>query len=177
MKHIPTLTLMLMLSMAGIAQTHTLSGTVCDEQGTLPYATVMVWQGNDTVKATYGITNKQGDFALHGLKEGQYKGLVKFTGFAHLPFSVNLDKDVRLDTLRLTPDVKMLNEVQVTASKVFEDKFDKLKMNISELKLPPAATYIDALQEIPGSFYKVSENTLTVLNKPVLVTSRSEEVV
>ena len=55
MKHIPTLTLMLMLSMAGIAQTHTLSGTVCDEQGTLPYATVMVWQGNDTVKATYGI--------------------------------------------------------------------------------------------------------------------------
>ena len=169
MKHIPTLTLMLMLSMAGIAQTHTLSGTVCDEQGTLPYATVMVWQGNDTVKATYGITNKQGDFALHGLKEGQYKGLVKFTGFEHLPFSVNLDKDVRLDTLRLKPDVKMLNEVQVTASKVFEDKFDKLKMNISELKLPPAATYIDALREIPGSFYKVSENTLTVLNKPVLV--------
>ena len=158
-----------MLSMAGIAQTHTLSGTVCDEQGTLPYATIMVWQGNDTVKATYGITNKQGDFALHGLKEGQYKGLVKFTGFAHLPFSVNLDKDVRLDTLRLKPDVKMLNEVQVTSSKVFEDKFDKLKMNISELKLPPAATYIDALREIPGSFYKVSENTLTVLNKPVLV--------
>ena len=158
-----------MLSMAGIAQTHTLSGTVCDEQGTLPYATVMVWQGSDTVKATYGITNKQGDFALHGLKEGQYKGLVKFTGFEHLPFSVNLDKDVRLDTLRLKPDVKMLNEVQVTASKVFEDKFDKLKMNISELKLPPAATYIDALREIPGSFYKVSENTLTVLNKPVLV--------
>ena len=169
MKPIPTLTLMLMLSMAGIAQTHTLSGTVCDEQGTLPYATVMVWQGNDTVKATYGITNKQGDFALHGLKEGRYKGLVKFTGFEHLPFSVNLDKDVRLDTLRLKPDVKMLNEVQVTASKVFEDKFDKLKMNISELKLPPAATYIDALREIPGSFYKVSENTLTVLNKPVLV--------
>ena len=27
----------------------------------------------------------------------------------------------------------------MTASKVFEDKFDKLKMNISELKLPPAA--------------------------------------
>ena len=158
-----------MLSMAGIAQTHTLSGTVCDEQGTLPYATVMVWQGNDTVKATYGITNKQGDFALHGLKEGQYKGLVKFTGFEHLPFSVNLDKEVRLDTLRLKPNVKMLNEVQVTASKVFEDKFDKLKMNISELKLPPAATYIDALREIPGSFYKVSENTLTVLNKAVLV--------
>jgi len=158
-----------MLSMAGIAQTHTISGTVCDEQGILPYATVMVWQGNDTLKATYGITNKQGDFALRGLKEGQYKGLVKFTGFAHLPFSVNLDKDVRLDTLRLKPDVKMLNEVQVTASKVFEDKFDKLKMNISELKLPPAATYIDALQEIPGSFYRVNENTLTVLNKPVLV--------
>ncbi len=169
MKHIPTLTLMLMLSMAGIAQTHTLSGTVCDEQGTLPYATVMVWQGNDTLKATYGITDKQGDFALRGLKEGQYKGLVKFTGFAHLPFSVNLDKDVRLDTLRLQPDVQQLKEVQVTASKVFEDKFDKLKMNISELKLPPAATYIDALREIPGSFYNVSDNTLKILNKAVLV--------
>ncbi len=159
----------LLLPIAGMAQSHTLSGTVCDEQGVLPYATVMVWQGNDTVKATYGITNKQGDFVLRGLNTGQYKGMVKFTGFEHLPFSVYLDKDVRLDTLRLTPDVKMLNEVQVTASKVFEDKFDKLRMNISELKLPPAATYIDALREIPGSFYKVSENTLTVLNKPVLV--------
>ena len=161
--------LALLLPIASMAQTHNLSGTVCDEQGVLPYATVMVWQGNDTVKATYGITNKQGDFVLRGLNTGQYKGVVKFTGFEHQPFSVYLDKDVRLDTLRLKTDVKMLNEVQVTASKVFEDKFDKLRMNISELKLPPAATYIDALREIPGSFYKVSENTLTVLNKPVLV--------
>lgn len=170
MKHIiPTLTLALLLSTAGMAQTFTLSGTVCDEQGTLPYATVMVWQGNDTVRATYGITDKKGDFALRGLNKGQYNGLVKFTGFAHLPFSVNLNQDMRLDTLRLAPDVKMLDEVQVTASKVFEDKLDKLKMNISELKLPPAANYIDALQEIPGSFYSVSENKLTVLNKPVLV--------
>ena len=162
--------LLICVAMFGaMAQTYTLSGTVCDEQGTLPYATVMVWQGNDTVKATYGITNKEGDFALRGLNKGQYNGLVKFTGFAHLPFEVNLNKDTRLDTLRLSPDVQQLGEVQVTASKVFEDKFDKLKMNISELKLPPAATYIDALREIPGSFYKVSENTLTVLNKPVLV--------
>lgn len=170
MKHIfPTLVLMLLLPIVSMAQTHTLSGTVCDELGVLPYATVMVWQGNDTLKATYGITNKQGDFVLRGLKAGQYKGLVKFTGFEHLPFSVNLDKDVRLDTLRLKPNVKMLNEVQVTASKVFEDKFDKLHMNISELKLPPVATYIDALREIPGSFYNVSDNTLKILNKAVLV--------
>jgi hypothetical protein len=152
-----------------MAQTHTLSGTVCDEQGVLPYATVMLWQGNDTVKATYGITNNQGNFTLSGLKEGPYKGLVKFTGFEHLPFSVNLDKDMHLDTLRLTPDVTMLGEVEVTANKVFEDKFDKLHMNIDELKLPPAANYIDALREIPGSFYNVSQKTLTVLNKPVLV--------
>lgn len=169
MKRIPTLTLMLLLATAGMAQTHTLSGTVCDENRPLHYATVMVWQGNDTLKATYGITDKKGDFALRGLNRGYYHGLVKFTGFAHLPFEVALDKDMHLDTLRLTPDTKMLNEVQVTATKVFEDKLDKLKMNVSELKLPPAATYIDALQEIPGSFYNVSENTLTVLNKAVLV--------
>ena len=158
-----------LLPLASMAQFHSLSGTVCDENGTLPYATVMVWQGNDTVKATYGITNKQGDFALQGLKEGHYKGLVKFTGFEHLPFSINLDKDVRLDTLHLQPNVKQLNEVQVTASKVFEDKFDKLRMNVSELKLPPTATYVDVLKEIPGSFYSPSQNTLTVLNKAVLV--------
>ncbi len=161
--------LALLLPIASMAQTHNLSGTVCDEQGVLPYATVMVWQGNDTVKATYGITNKQGDFALRGLNTGQYKGLVKFTGMEQLTFEVNLNQDTCLDTLHLKPDVKMLNEVQVTANKVFEDKLDKLKMNISELRLPPSATYIDALREIPGSFYKVSENTLTVLNKPVLV--------
>ena len=130
MKH-NILIMLLLLATAGMAQTFTLSGTVCDEQGILPYATVMVWQGNDTVKATYGITNKQGDFALRGLNKGQYNGLVKFTGFAHLPFEVNLNKDTRMDTLRLSPDVKMLNEVQVTATKIFEDKFDKLKMNIS----------------------------------------------
>ena len=169
MKRIQTLALMLLLSLAGMAQTHTLSGTVCDDQGTLPFATVMVWQGNDTVKSTYAITNDQGNFALRGLKDGQYKGLVKFTGFEHLPFLINLDKDIHLDTLRLKPDVKMLGEVEVTANKVFEDKFDKLHMNIDELKLPPAANYIDALREIPGSFYNVSQKTLTVLNKPVLV--------
>ena len=73
MKHILS-TLMLLLPFAGMAQNFTLSGTVCDEQGTLPYATVMVWQGSDTVQATYGITNKQGDFALHGLNKGQYNG-------------------------------------------------------------------------------------------------------
>lgn len=167
--NIQTLALMLLLSLAGMAQPHTLSGTVCDDQGTLPFATVMVWQGNDTTKATYGITNNQGNFALRGLKDGQYKGLVKFTGFEHLPFLINLDKDMHLDTLRLKPDVKMLGEVEVTANKVFEDKFDKLHMNIDELKLPPAANYIDALREIPGSFYNVSQKSLTVLNKPVLV--------
>lgn len=161
--------LLILLSPVGMAQTHTLNGTVCDEQGVLPYATVMVWQGNDTLKATYGITNKQGDFVLHGLKTGHYKGMVKFTGFERLSFEVNLDKDICLDTLRLRPDVKMLGEVQVTASKVFDDKFDKLRMNVNELKLQPNATYIDALQEIPGSFYNVSENTLTVLNKAVMV--------
>ena len=163
-------TLFVCIAVLGVkAQTFTLSGTVCDEQGALPYATVMLWQGNDTVKATCGITNNQGNFTLRGLKEGQYKGLVKFTGYEHLPFSVNLDKDVHLDTLHLVPDVKMLDEVEVTANKVFEDKFDKLRMDVNELKLPPAATYIDALKEIPGSFYNVSQNTLTVLNKPVLV--------
>ena len=166
---ISTLALLFLLSTAVVAQTHTLSGTVCDENGTLPYATVMVWQGNDTLKATYGITDKKGDFALRGLKDGPYNGMVKFTGLAQLPFAVNLDKDVCLDTLRLTPDVTMLNEVQVTASKVFEDKFDKLRMDITELKLPPSATYIDALREIPGSFYSVSDNTLKILNKAVLV--------
>ena len=98
-------TLFVCMAVLGVkAQTFTLSGTVCDEQGALPYATVMVWQGNDTVKATCGITNKQGDFALRGLSKGQYNGLVKFTGFEHLPFSVNLDKDVHMDTLHLVPD-------------------------------------------------------------------------
>ncbi len=161
--------LLFLLSTAGIAQTYTLSGTVCDDKGALPFATIMVWQGNDTIKAIYGVSDNQGKFAVRGLNEGRYKGMVKFTGFERLSFEVNLDKDVRMDTLRLHPDVKMLNEVQVTASKVFEDKFDKLRMNITELKLPPAATYIDALREIPGSFYSVSDNTLKILNKAVLV--------
>lgn len=161
--------LLFLLSTAGIAQTYTLSGTVCDDKGALPFATIMVWQGNDTIKAIYGVSDNQGKFAVRGLNEGRYKGMVKFTGFERLSFEVNLDKDVRMDTLRLHPDVKMLNEVQVTASKVFEDKFDKLRMNITELKLPPAATYIDALREIPGSFYSVSDNMLKILNKAVLV--------
>ncbi len=164
-----TMAVVLLMTISGMAQTFTLSGTVADETGPLPFATVRVWQGNDTVKATYGITDKQGDFTLRGLNEGHYNGMVKFTGFEPMPFSVNLDKDVRLDTLRLSPDVQRLGEVMVTASKVFDDKLDKLRMNVSQLKLPQGATYIDALQEIPGSFYNVSENTLTILNKAVLV--------
>ncbi len=103
MKFMFTLLLMFLLPFAGIAQTYTLSGTVCDDKGTLPFATIMVWQGNDTIKAIYGVSDNQGKFAVRGLNEGRYKGMVKFTGFERLSFEVNLDKDICLDTLRLRP--------------------------------------------------------------------------
>lgn len=169
MKKLSIITTFLLVAVSSMAQTFALRGTVIDKNGPMPYATVSVWHDNDTVQANYAITDKQGDFAFYGLAKGQYKGVVKFTGYEQLPFAIDLDKDMRLDTLRIKPDVKMLDEVQVTASKVFEDKLDKLKMNIPELKLSPSATYVDALREIPGSFYKASENTLTILNKAVLV--------
>ncbi len=65
------------------AQTITVEGKIMDKVSseTLPGATAMLLQKNDSTLYKFGVTNSEGKFSLKGAKPGEYILQVSFIGY------------------------------------------------------------------------------------------------
>ena len=102
------------------AQTLSIKGRVTDSsQESIIAANVSLWRTDSTLVT--GVTSDaQGKFALHKIKQGNYRLSVSFIGYRSEILLLNLNKNIDLGDIALQEDAVNLGEVTVSASNVLQ---------------------------------------------------------
>ncbi len=146
----------LSLSLAGFAQKSSiLTGQVRDEvQRPLPGATVSLYKAKDTSLVKAAITDKAGAYIFETVKEGAY--LIGVTGVGYKKIISGLVEvkdggDAVVPSFNLQPEARGLKEVIVTGRKpMFEQKPDKLVVNVDASPTNAGANALEILEKSPG---------------------------
>ncbi len=136
------------------AQTNTIKGVLTDSISgeTEPYATVRVYQGNETEKTVaMSVTDADG----HINQEVEGSGLFTITfsavGKNMVTRQLNLNGSViDLGTVYVTDDSKMLEGVEVVAHKTLvKMETDKMSYSVADDTESKSATVLDMLRKVP----------------------------
>ena len=112
-------------------------------------------------------TDDAGYFELTSITKGSYSIKVSFIGFKSFSNTVNVDKDVSLDTIILLEDTESLDEVTITAKKpTITRKPDRLLFNVENTALIEGST-LQVLKNTPGII--VSEGSINIKSDPATV--------
>ena len=119
----------------------------------IPYATVMIndMEGN----LVTGITsNEDGSFTINNIKTGDYIFKIQFIGYKTFSKQVHIDKNkstISLGTVKLEPDVNMLDETVVIAERTtIEQRVDRKVVNIGKDLMTTGASASELMTNIPS---------------------------
>ena len=141
----------------------TVKGHVYDNSTGHPmeYATVRACTLPDSTFITGCITEPSGQFVLE-LEKGRYVLEVQYMGFVTRYKNVTLDgskSTVDVGKINLSPDSRMLNEVNVVAEKsTYEMTLDKHVFNVGKDVANTAGNAIEVLENIPAVSVDVEGN-------------------
>jgi len=154
---ISLLILLLSVSIVNLeAQNVTVEGKIIDKisSETLPGASTMLLQKNDSTLYKFGVTNSEGKFNLKGAKPGEYILQVSFIGYNTYYKKIELKSEtplLNLGTISLTVKAEMLKGVEVVEEIIpMAIKGDTIEYDADAFKTQPEATVGDLLKKMPG---------------------------
>ena len=140
------------------AQTQTghVSGSVIDgSRKTIESATIALCHSKDSSVVKYSVADKDGKFAFDNISDGEY--IVSITAVGHQKgFSDKIkisdaNNSVQLKTIELIPDSKTMTAITVTGKKpLFEQKADKMVVNVDAAVTNVGASALEVLEKTPG---------------------------
>lgn len=149
------------IGMSGFAQSASpggkISGIIKDggNQKIIDAASVSLLKAKDSSLVKIAVTDKDGNFTIENIKEGDY--LVLATSVGHTKtyskaFSISPNQlTANVGVLQLIPADKNLAEVTVTAKKQFiERKIDKTIVNVDAAISNAGTTALEILEKSPG---------------------------
>ncbi|MBC3784719.1 TonB-dependent receptor domain-containing protein [Spirosoma utsteinense] len=99
------------------------------------------------------VADDKGQFTLNKLPQGEFQVLISFVGYRNKTVSsVKLDRrgDVALGTVKLAPDVRTLNEVQVVGQQALvEEKVDRIVYNADKDVTAKGGDATDIMRKVP----------------------------
>ena len=132
------------------------SGVIIDSltQKPVDYATVALGRSGATKTTNGSLTDEKGSFKIENIAPGTYRLTIAFLGYQTKiidPVKTSLERpDLNLGQIKLTPNQKMLNEVQVTgAAAVIENKIDKIVYNAERDVTVGGGNASDVLRKVP----------------------------
>lgn len=135
----------------------TVKGKIIDSANkqSLALATVTVFKASDTALITYRLSTPEGDFKVPGLPlDVELRAVVSFSGYQvyRKTFTLSAGKETfDLDTIKLAPDSKSLDEVMVIAERPpVSVRKDTIEFNATAFKTLPTALVEDLLKKLPG---------------------------
>lgn len=146
----------LTLSLAGFAQKiSTIRGEVKDEaQKPLSGITVSLYKASDTSLVKAAISDMAGAYMFETVKEGAYFVGITASGYQTLMsalIQVKEGGDAAVPSFNLQPAAKNLKELTITGRKpMFEQKPDKLLINVDASPTNAAANALEILEKSPG---------------------------
>lgn len=133
----------------------TVSGTVTDDQNhPVGFASVALISSLDSQLVKGALSEESGAFAINEVSPGAYRLLINMLGFETQytePFTITADsKNVTAD-ISLKPADNLLREAVVTATRpLFEQKADRLVMNVANSPVASGGSALEVLQKLPG---------------------------
>ncbi|GAB3640196.1 outer membrane beta-barrel family protein [Spirosoma arcticum] len=132
-----------------------LTGVVIDSASGKPVEFASVALVNTQTKKPIDgtVADDKGRFTLNKLPQGDFQLLISFVGYRNKTVSsVKLDRrgDVALGTVKLAPDVRTLNEVQVVGQQaMIEEKVDRIVYNADKDLTAKGGDATDVMRKVP----------------------------
>lgn len=132
------------------------SGKIIDKgtEEPLPFASIVLYHGTDTLVVDGTITDENGIFILNDLNSGNYRLKISYIGYKaeDKDFMVGkLNKNLDLGKIRLQQDASAIEEVVVSAQRSSNSfSLSKKSYNISDNIASGSGSVLDAMRNLPG---------------------------
>jgi outer membrane receptor protein involved in Fe transport len=152
-----------------------LTGRVVDEQGqAIEAANVLLLRLPDSALVKGQVTDTQGYFTLQDFAEGRYAVQVRMIGFA--PYhTASIDWEgggsrYSMGELALSEQALAVGEVEIVAERqLYEQKIDRLVVNVSNSITAAGNTALEVLERAPGVIMNRGNNSLSLAGKEGVV--------
>lgn len=170
-KSIAGATLLLVFSLPILSAQSQISGTVLDSKNTaVAYANVLLLRAADTSLVRGAVTNDNGAFQINDIAAGTYLMEVSMLGYQPHRSDIfemrgaGTQKD--LGTIVLQDDAAQLETVEIVAKKpLYEQKIDRLVINVENSITSAGATALDVLERSPGVVVNRQSNSIALAGK------------
>jgi hypothetical protein len=145
--------LLMLICQRSYAQSYTIQGSVYDTLNNyeLPYASVTLLRGGDSVLQTFTRADDKGAFRLKPAPKGKYVLMVTFPGFADYIDKIDLQADMDLGKVILISRVNLMKEVLVTQNyAAIKMKGDTTEYVADSFKVREGADVEALLKKLPG---------------------------
>ncbi len=156
------------------AQTN-LTGRVSDEtHQPVPFANVLLLSSSDSSLVKGGVAGDDGGFTLSTLDGGSYFLKVMMVGYLDHDSEIFVlegsSRDRDFGEIILHEDAVMMDEVQVVAKKaLFEQKVDRMVVNVASSITMSGTNALEVLERSPGVLVNRQSNTISVSGKSGVV--------
>ena len=141
-----------------------------DKDQTIPYANVLLLSPVDSSLVRGGVTDDNGHFELNNVQPGNYLLKVFMTGLTEYlteVFTLNASSDSKdFGLIILKEDAFLMEGVEVVAKKpLFEQKIDRLVVNVANSITSSGTTALQVLERTPGVIVNHQSNSISVSGK------------
>ena len=127
---------------------------VSDKQESIPFASVALLAAKDSQLVKGALTDESGAYSIPSVSAGVYRIMTSSVGFDKVylqPFTVKEDSKNATVDMTLKPSATVLKEAVITAIRpLFEQKTDRLVMNVANSPVAAGGTALEILQKMPG---------------------------
>ncbi len=165
--HFPPFFIFLFFVQLTAAQSSIL-GKVTDGKGPVSFANVLLLQSADSSLLRGEVSGDDGSFAFKNVAAGNYLLSTSSVGFTadYRKIELSAGKDFAAGDILLSEDLQQLDAVMVTAKKpLFEQKIDRLVVNVEGSITSAGATALEVLERSPGVAVNRQNNLITVAGK------------
>ena len=138
------------------AQNASIKGVILDNQNGEPieYASVALLSPFDNSVISGTVSNKNGNFTIQNIKDGNYKLKIYFVGYESLlleNIKVENNQNIQLESIKLKLSRQALEEVVVAGKKVnSSNKIDKQQYKASQFETTKGGSAIDVIKNLPS---------------------------
>lgn len=144
-----------------------IKGKIKDRQQGLQFATVLLL-GQDSSLVKGVVTNNAGEFIIENISQGHYlisSSMIGYAKYVSEPLLAE-DKNITLPDIFLEEAPTELSEVVVKSERpLFEQRTDRLVVNIQSSITSSGNTILELLQKSPGVVVNKQNNTISMNGK------------
>lgn len=141
------------LTIASFSQSYTFSGLVRDAGNKAPLVgvNIVLRPVMDSTLAYGASTSIEGRFEIKNVPGGRYRAEISYLGYVTKKFPLRLTADLRMDTLTILEDTKVLEETVIKADALpVKQNGDTTEYNADAFKTNPDADGSDLVKKMPG---------------------------